>query len=174
MPPGVHPLLLAIGSERYVPYSPRRQPQELLTQANAILGQGQLSLAKYLFIPPTRTTRDLDIHDIPAFLQHLLERVDWRRDLHFQTRTTIDTLDYSGSGLNEGSKVVFAAAGEKRRSLATSAPRRSAPAARLQRPTPGAPGILVIQGPPATGGRSGHRRLLFGLRSGRFWLFRSW
>jgi len=44
----------------------------------------------------------LDIHDIPAFLRHLLERVDWRTDLHFQTCTTIDTLDYSGTGLNEG------------------------------------------------------------------------
>src|SRR5262249_42136133 len=42
---GVHPLLLAIGSERYVPYAKRRRPQELLTCANAILGQGQLSLA---------------------------------------------------------------------------------------------------------------------------------
>src|SRR6478735_4093422 len=47
---GVHPLLLAIGSERYVPYASPRKPQELLTCANAILGQGQLSLAKYLLI----------------------------------------------------------------------------------------------------------------------------
>ncbi|MDX2494036.1 MAG: UbiD family decarboxylase, partial [Desulfuromusa sp.] len=47
---GVHPLLLAIGSERYTPYSKTDRPQELLTQANAILGQGQLSLAKYLLI----------------------------------------------------------------------------------------------------------------------------
>ena len=44
-------------------------------------------------------------------LRHLLERVDWRRDLHFQTCTTIDTLDYSGTALNEGSKLVVAAAG---------------------------------------------------------------
>ena len=34
---GVHPLLLAIGSERYVPYQKNERPQELLTQANAIL-----------------------------------------------------------------------------------------------------------------------------------------
>jgi 4-hydroxy-3-polyprenylbenzoate decarboxylase len=47
---GVHPLLLAIGSERYTPYAARQQPQELLTQANALLGQGQMSLAKYLLI----------------------------------------------------------------------------------------------------------------------------
>ena len=47
---GVHPLLLAIASERYVPYSTVRRPQEILTIASAILGQGQLSLAKYLLI----------------------------------------------------------------------------------------------------------------------------
>ncbi len=47
---GVHPLLLAVGSERYTPYRRPEQPQELLTQASAILGQGQLSLAKYLWI----------------------------------------------------------------------------------------------------------------------------
>jgi 4-hydroxy-3-polyprenylbenzoate decarboxylase len=114
---GVHPLLLAIGSERYVPYAERRQPRELLTQANAILGQGQMSLAKYLLMVAREDQPDLEIHDIAAFLRHLLERVDWTRDLHFQTCTTIDTLDYSGGTLNEGSKLVIAAAGPKRRDL---------------------------------------------------------
>ncbi len=114
---GVHPLLLAIGSERYTPYQTRRQPQELLTIANAILGQGQLSLAKYLFIVAHEDNPDLDIHHIDKFLMHLLSRIDWRRDLHFQTRTTIDTLDYSGQGFNSGSKVVIAAAGEIKREL---------------------------------------------------------
>ncbi len=47
---GVHPLLLAIGSERYTPYTPTKQPAEILTIANHILGTGQLSLAKFLFI----------------------------------------------------------------------------------------------------------------------------
>jgi 4-hydroxy-3-polyprenylbenzoate decarboxylase len=47
---GVHPLLLAIGKERYTPYNPTRAPQEILTIANHILGTGQLSLAKYLLI----------------------------------------------------------------------------------------------------------------------------
>ena len=46
-----------------------------------------------------------------------------KRDLHFQTRTTIDTLDYSaGMGLNAGSKLVIAAAGPKRRDLGTTVP----------------------------------------------------
>src|SRR5262249_58026710 len=69
---GVHPLLLAIGSERYVPFAERRKPMELLTCANAILGQGQLSLAKYLLIVGKEDAPDLDIHDIPAFFRHLL------------------------------------------------------------------------------------------------------
>ena len=114
---GVHPLLLAIGSERYTPYNKKRRPMELLTIANAILGQGQLSLAKYLLIIATEDAPGLDIHHIDQFLMHLLERVDWNTDLHFQTKTTIDTLDYSGQGFNSGSKVVIAAAGEKRRDL---------------------------------------------------------
>ncbi len=116
---GVHPLLLAIGSERYVPYAPRRRPQELLTSTNALLGQGQLSLAKYLLIVAKEDAPELDIHDIPAFFRHLLERVDWTNDLHFQTHTTIDTLDYSGGSLNEGSKLVIAAVGPPRRTLPT-------------------------------------------------------
>src|SRR5438132_7536051 len=98
---GVHTLILAIGSERYLPYAAERRPQELLTLANAILGQGQLSLAKYLFIAAKEDAPDLDVHDVAAFFRHALERFDPETDLHFQTRTTIDTLDYSaGMGLN--------------------------------------------------------------------------
>lgn len=119
---GVHPLLLAIASERYVPYAEVRRPQEILTVANAVLGQGQLSLAKYLLIVAREDDPGLDIHDIAGFLRHLLERVDWRDDLHFQTRTTIDTLDYSGHGLNRGSKLVIAAAGPRRRDLPAELP----------------------------------------------------
>jgi 4-hydroxy-3-polyprenylbenzoate decarboxylase len=119
---GVHPLLLAIGSERYVPYGERGRPQELLTQANAILGQGQMSLAKYLWIADGDDDPGLDIRQVDCFLQHMLARVDWRRDLHFQTCTTIDTLDYSGGALNEGSKLVIAAVGPSIRSLPTELP----------------------------------------------------
>ncbi len=144
---GVHPLLCAIGSERYVPYGAERTPQELLTNANAILGQGQLSLAKYLLIVAKEDDPQLDINDKSAFLRHVLERVDLTRDLHFQTRTTIDTLDYSGSALNCGSKLVIAAAGAVRRALATEVPS----GLRLPDGFSGAkicqPGILAISGP---------------------------
>src|SRR5437016_8832546 len=81
---GVHPLLLAIGSERYTPFAERRRPQELLTIANAILGQGQLSLAKYLWIAAREDDPALDVRDVAAVFRHILERADWKRDLHFQ------------------------------------------------------------------------------------------
>jgi 4-hydroxy-3-polyprenylbenzoate decarboxylase len=144
---GVHPLLIAIGSERYVPYRPRRQPQELLTQANAILGQGQLSLAKYLLIVAGEDDSQLNTHDIAAYLRHWLERIDWQRDLHFQTRTTIDTLDYSGSGFNEGSKVVMAAAGAPLRSLRTELPGDLRLPEGFSEPRCALPGVLVVRGP---------------------------
>ena len=144
---GVHPLLLAIGSERYVPYATVRRPQELLTSANAILGQGQMSLAKYLLIVAREDDPGLDIHDIPAFLRHLLERVDWSTDLHFQTRTTMDTLDYSGHGLNQGSKVVIAAAGPSRRTLPTEVPSGLRLPDGFGDPRVALPGILTVRGP---------------------------
>ncbi|BAU56002.1 UbiD family decarboxylase [Mucilaginibacter gotjawali] len=114
---GVHPLLFAIGSERYTPYSNERRPQEILTIANHILGKGQLSLAKYLFITSKEDDPKLDVNDIGGFLKHILQRIDLSRDLHFYTNTSIDTLDYSGSGLNSGSKVAVAVAGEIKREL---------------------------------------------------------
>jgi 4-hydroxy-3-polyprenylbenzoate decarboxylase len=131
---GVHPLLLAIGSERYTPYLERR---------------------RYLLIAAREDDPGLDIHDIGAFLRHVLERVDWRQDLHFQTCTTIDTLDYSGRALNEGSKLVIAAAGTARRTLPTELGELQLPAG-LQNPRLCLPGVLAVEGPkyagePATG-----------------------
>jgi 4-hydroxy-3-polyprenylbenzoate decarboxylase len=147
---GVHPLLLAIGRERYVPYAARRKPQELLTIANAILGQGQLSLAKYLMILAEEDVPHLEIHDVAAFFQRMLERVDWRFDLHFQTCTTIDTLDYSGTGLNEGSKLVIAAVGPKRRQLAATIPDGVRLLDGFSEPRVCFPGVLAVNGPPAS------------------------
>ncbi|MDX1962486.1 MAG: UbiD family decarboxylase [Pirellulales bacterium] len=146
---GVHPLLLAIGSERYVPYEGRRKPRELHTQALAILGQGQLSLAKYLWIVAHEDDPGLDVHDIGGLLRHALARVDWTTDAHFLTRTNIDTLDYSGSGLNEGSKVFITAAGPCRRELPASLPVDfNLPAEwGLDDPRVPLPGVLVLRGP---------------------------
>ena len=141
---GVHPLLFAIGSERYTPYLKERKPQEILTISNHILGKNQLSLAKYLLIAAREDNEALTTHHIDGFLQHVLERVDLTRDIHFHTNTTIDTLDYSGDGLNSGSKVVFAAAGDKKRELLSKLPSNFNLAESHQL---AAPGILAVQLP---------------------------
>ena len=146
---GVHPLLLALGSERYVPFVEERIPQELLTNGLSLLGMTQTSLTKYLFIAAHEDDSSLSTHHVPEFFAHMLMRTDFSRDLHFITRTTMDTLDYSGISLNQGSKLLWAAAG--------------APVRRLAREIPGdfvlpegfsnarlfAPGVVVCQGPRA-------------------------
>lgn len=141
---GVHPLLFAIGSERYTPYQATKYPAELLTQANRILGTGQLSLAKYLFIT-AEEKRSLDTHREVDFLTYILERIDLRRDLHFYTNTTIDTLDYSGTGLNSGSKVVFAACGEKKRDLCTEVPEMLKEIRGIEAAAMIMPGVVAVQ-----------------------------
>jgi 4-hydroxy-3-polyprenylbenzoate decarboxylase len=142
---GVHPLLLAIGSERYTPYYSYKRPQELLTIANHILGTGQLSLAKFLFIADKSDDETLTTHDEEKFFQHILERIDLSRDIHFQTKTTIDTLDYSGDGLNTGSKVIIAAAGEKKRELATELPQDFVLPSAFRNPQFISKGILAVE-----------------------------
>lgn len=146
---GVHPLLFAIGSERYTPYQHNRQPAELLTIANRILGTGQLSLAKYLFIT-AEEDRPLNTQNIVEFLTYILERVDLKRDVHFQTNTTIDTLDYSGTGLNTGSKVIIAAYGEPKRELCREVPGQLKGLRDHQRPRLVMPGIVALEGPAFT------------------------
>lgn len=146
---GVHPLLLAVGSERYTPYMPTKQPAELLTIANHILGTGQLSLAKFLFI----TADDGDAvsaHHIEPFFRYLLERIHLDRDIHFHTHTTIDTLDYSGTELNSGSKVVFAAYGTKVRELCTEVPQALKELQQFTNPQLCIPGVIALQGAPFT------------------------
>ncbi|MFT9846119.1 UbiD family decarboxylase [Aneurinibacillus sp. REN35] len=142
---GVHPLLFAIGSERYTPYQQVKQPTELLTIANRILGTGQLSLAKFLFIT-AEENQPIDTHHEVDFLAYILERIDLRRDLHFYTNTTIDTLDYSGTGLNSGSKVVFAAYGDKKRELCREVPAVLHELRGLENARLVMPGIVAVQG----------------------------
>ncbi|MCF8245908.1 MAG: UbiD family decarboxylase [Saprospiraceae bacterium] len=143
---GVHPLLLAIGSERYMPFR-EPKPEEILTQANHLLGKGQTTLAKFLIIANGDDDPKLDTHDIPHFFQHVLERIDLGRDLHFQTKTTIDTLDYSGSGWNEGSKLVIACCGAKRRELRSELPPDFILPTGFSNPVFVQAGILAVQSP---------------------------
>lgn len=145
---GVHPLLFAIGSERYTPFLNERRPQEILTIANHILGKNQLSLAKYLFIAAREDDETLDTHDLSRFMQHVLSRMDFKTDLHFHTNTTIDTLDYSGDGLNSGSKVVFAAAGGLRRTLSEVVPAGFTLPEGFKAAQLAIPGVLAVQAAP--------------------------
>ena len=148
---GVHPLCLALASEAFRPYESveEREPMELLKTANALLGFNQASLTKYLLIAAKEDAAGLDVNDVPAFFTHVLERIHFDRDLHFQTATTIDTLDYTGTSLNHGSKVVIAAAGVKCRELhnnpsdleSFSLPQGFKVAAIVM------PGVLMIEGP---------------------------
>ncbi|UJW57942.1 UbiD family decarboxylase [Bacillus sp. A116_S68] len=141
---GVHPLLFAIGSERYTPFEKAKRPAELLTIANRILGTGQLSLAKYVFIT-AEDDQTLSTHDEKAFLTYILERIDLHRDLHFQTNTTIDTLDYSGEGLNSGSKVIFAAYGDKKRQLIEEVPAFFNKLSLANNPKLVMPGVIALE-----------------------------
>ncbi len=144
---GVHPLLLAIGSDHYVPYMARSRPAELLTIANGILGSGQLSLAKFLLIAAREDAGTLTTKDVKGFFTHILERIQLERDIHFHTNTTIDTLDYSGDGLNRGSKVILAAAGRPVRKLKDRVPEHLTLPAGFSDPEVIMPGIMAVRGP---------------------------
>jgi 4-hydroxy-3-polyprenylbenzoate decarboxylase len=82
-----------------------------------------LSLAKFVFITADDTNQ-LSTHNVQAYFEYILSRLDLENDIHFYTKTTMDTLDYSGEGLNAGSKVVIAAYGDVKRNLAKTVPAR--------------------------------------------------
>lgn len=140
---GVHPLLLAIGQERFTPWEAR--PRELLTEALHLLGTSQTALAKYLLI--AMEAPGLSTRDVKGFLLHMLRHSDFSCCLHFITNTSTDTLDYSGSALNEGSRLIWTAGETSLRELGPEL--RAIPAM-----PPGfgnlrlaAPGIILVEGP---------------------------
>jgi 4-hydroxy-3-polyprenylbenzoate decarboxylase len=92
----------------------------------------------------------------------VLERADWRRDLHFQTCTNIDTLDYSGDALNEGSKLAVAAVGPPLRTLPVAIDSRVTLPKDLgfKDARVFLPGILVVEGPPYSAGDNGTDRVV--------------
>lgn len=146
---GVHPLLLAVGSERYTPFLINDSPAELLTQANHILGTGQLSLAKYLIISGD-PEKEINCHNIKNFFKHVFERIDLSRDLHFYTKTSIDTLDYSGNDLNQGSKLVMAAYGQQKRELSLIIPDEINTCEFISKPALMMDGVIAIMLSPFT------------------------
>jgi len=97
----------------------RAHPQHAILAEESGIRRGENE--EYLWIIDRASDPELNIHEVEAFFKSMLLRVDWSRDLHFQTRTTIDTLDYSGSGFNQGSKLVIAARGASSAASAASA-----------------------------------------------------
>jgi 4-hydroxybenzoate decarboxylase subunit C len=133
---GYHSLAAAVVRERYA--------REALGSALRILGEGQLSLTKFLLV----TDQPRDLRDFPGTLEHLLERTRPQTDLYVLGNTSMDTLDYTGPAVNRGSKGIWLGLGPKVREL----PRAFRPA------TPPPPevtdvrvfcgGCLVVGGPP--------------------------
>ena len=130
---GYHSLSAAVVRERY--------KREALVSAFRILGEGQLSLTKFLLL----VDRPMDLADFPAVLQHVLERAEFETDLFVFANLSMDTLDYAGPRLNEGSKGVLVGLGEKRRELPSEFFGR--PSSRVRDVRVFCPGCLVIEGP---------------------------
>jgi 4-hydroxybenzoate decarboxylase subunit C len=102
---GYHSLTAAVVRERY--------ERESLVSAFRILGEGQLALTKFLLL----TDRAVDLRDFRATLEHVLARTRPETDLYVFADTSMDTLDYSGSRINRGSKGVLAGLGDPVRDL---------------------------------------------------------
>ncbi|MEI8256441.1 MAG: 4-hydroxybenzoate decarboxylase, partial [Deltaproteobacteria bacterium] len=129
---GFHSLSAAVVHERY--------PREALASAFRILGEGQLSLTKFLFVTDT----PMDLRDFRTVFSHVLSRVDWETDLYVFSNASMDTLDYAGPEVNKGSKGVILALGDARRAL----PERfegTLPAG-ITRAEVFGPGALVLEG----------------------------
>lgn len=102
---GFHCLAAARVTDRY--------PRESFAAGLRILGEGQLSLTKFLII----TDGDINIEDFRELWTHVLERVDWRRDLFVFANVSQDTLDYTGPSVNNGSKALLMGLGREPRTV---------------------------------------------------------
>jgi len=144
---GVHPLAAAVVRERY-----RR---EAFMAALRILGEGQLSLTKFLIATEAR----LELKDFRKVLVHVLERADFGSDLFVFSNVSQDTLDYTTRTLNEGSKAVLLGLGEKRFNLQDEMS-DGLRDPRFPRHAVYAPGVLVVEGPRWNEGDSVVQELL--------------
>jgi len=118
-----------------------RYPREAFAAGLRILGEGQLSLTKFLIM----TDGDLDVADFPRLWTHVLERIDWKRDLFVFANTSQDTLDYTGPSVNSGSKAMMMGLGERPvRVLPEHFQGELPPGCRRAKPF--LPGTLVVEG----------------------------
>ncbi|HMJ08474.1 MAG TPA: UbiD family decarboxylase [Pyrinomonadaceae bacterium] len=102
---GFHSLAAAVVRERY--------GREALSAGFRILGEGQLALTKFLLL----TDEPQDLRDFKSLFEHILARVDWRRDLFIFSQTAFDTLDYTSGKINHGSKAILMGTGATIREL---------------------------------------------------------
>ena len=86
-----------------------RYPREAFAAGLRILGEGQLSLTKFLIL----TDGSINVEDFPALWKHVLERIDWSRDLFVFANVSQDTLDYTGPSVNKGSKAMLMGLGKE-------------------------------------------------------------
>ena len=103
---GFHSLAAAVVKERY--------EREALSAGFRILGEGQLTLTKFLILTDT----PLDLRDFRSLFEHVLARVDWQRDFFILGQTAFDTLDYASGKINQGSKSILMGLGSAKRELA--------------------------------------------------------
>jgi UbiD family decarboxylase len=103
---GFHSLAAAVVRERY--------SREALSAGFRILGEGQLSLTKFLLL----TDKAQNLRDFKSVFEYILARVDWKKDLFIFNRTAFDTLDYASGKINHGSKAILMGLGETKRELA--------------------------------------------------------
>jgi UbiD family decarboxylase len=102
---GYHSLATAVVKQRY--------KREAMGSAFRILGEGQLSLTKFLLV----TDRHVDVRNFRATLEHILARTHPETDLYVLSNLSMDTLDYTGPAVNEGSKGVWLGLGDAVRDL---------------------------------------------------------
>lgn len=102
---GFHSLSAAVVKERYA--------REALGAGFRILGEGQLSLTKFLLL----TDAAIDLKDFKRLFEHILERAEWERDLFIFSQTAFDSLDYASGKINHGSKAMLVGTGEAKREL---------------------------------------------------------
>ncbi len=131
---GYHALAGAVVQNRY-----RR---EAMASAFRILGEGQLSLTKFLLV----TDRPVDLRDFRRTLTHILARTRFETDLYVLSNLSMDTLDYTGPDLNLGSKGVLLGVGDPVRDLPGGFSAAAMPAG-VEHAAVFCPGCLVVDGP---------------------------
>jgi UbiD family decarboxylase len=102
---GFHSLAAAVVRERY--------GREALVSGFRILGEGQLSLTKFLILTDTPQ----DLRDFKSLFEHVLARVRWESDLFIFSNVSMDTLDYTSGKVNQGSKAIILGLGPAVREL---------------------------------------------------------